>query len=159
MEYLTAGAQSRRCRTAHPCRRHSLAAALALGNPPWAVDRSSLTHKRRTTLPHRCVMSCVVKYHSCCRADLMNTSSSVQYGPFCQHLYMWMQAEGVEGAMHVCCDVSLLCQIHLTQMQGAGPVESAGAEEGHHSDLGSLQQRIEALEKELAESENTHRLR
>ncbi|CAL5220735.1 g2793 [Coccomyxa viridis] len=41
----------------------------------------------------------------------------------------------------------------------AGAMDPAGAQHGAHSDVDNLQKRVEALEKELAESENTHRLR
>ena len=44
-------------------------------------------------------------------------------------------------------------------MQGAGPLDPAAAQHGDHSDVDSLHKRVEALEKELAESENPHRLR
>lgn len=43
--------------------------------------------------------------------------------------------------------------------QAGEALGSAGHEQGQNPDLKSLQQRVEALEKELAESENTHRLR
>ena len=38
-------------------------------------------------------------------------------------------------------------------------MDPAGAQHGAHSDVDNLQKHVEALEKELAESENTHRLR
>lgn len=44
-------------------------------------------------------------------------------------------------------------------LQGAGLADSAGAEQGQQSEVDRLQQRMKALEKELSESENTHRLR
>ncbi len=44
-------------------------------------------------------------------------------------------------------------------VQDGEALESVGHEQGQGPDVKDLQQRIEELEKELAESENTHRLR
>ena len=138
-----AGGSSRRCRcrTARPCLRFSPAAALALRMLTHSLGSSHLTHKQPVLRQHR--------YGSTCKSTPVT-------------IYRCVNMEGdrtAHAGARMCMYLPRSSKVGSVYLQGVGQSESAGADEGQQSDVDGLQQRIEALEKELAESENTHRLR